>query len=485
MNIKLTFHVIGTFLKFFGLLLLLPVICSLIYRDGDLYIFLLAAFLAGASGFLLEKVFKESKPRDVIDRKETFLIAFLCWVAASVFGAIPYLLILDLSHPIDALFESVSGFTTTGATILSDIESMPHGILFYRSFTQWIGGMGIILLGIAILPKLSVGGVQLMGSEAPGPVTEKLTPKIAETAKKLWFVYIALSLLLMVLLSISGLPVFDSITTAFSTLSTGGFSVRNASIESYNSALIEALITIFMFFGGVNYLLHYYFLTGNFSKVFKSSELKYYFLLVIVFTLLVSLNLWHTQYEGFIESLRYSSFQVVSIITTTGFSSANFDLWPVFSIFTILTLMFIGACAGSTSGSVKVIRILIMIKKIFSREINHLIKPRVVQVLKVDKEAISENVITTVTSFILLYILIFTVSALLILLVEDISILGAISACAASIGNVGPGFLEFGAVQNYAFLTRFSKCLLSFLMLLGRLEIFTVLVILSPVFWRK
>ncbi len=485
MNIKLVLHVIGTFLKFFGLLLLIPAICSLIYRDGDLYIFLLAPFLASTSGFILEKVFKESKEIDSIDRKEAFLIAFLCWAVASVFGAIPYILILDLSHPIDALFESISGFTTTGATILSDIESMPHGILFYRSFTQWLGGMGIIILGIAILPKLSVGGMQLMGSEAPGPVTEKLTPKIAETAKKLWFVYIALSLLLIVLLSISGMPVFDSIATAFSTLSTGGFSVRNASIESYDSALIETLVTVFMFFGGVNFLLHYYFLTGRFSKVFKSSELKYYFLLVILFTLLITLNLWHTQYGGFLEALRYSSFQVVSIISTTGFSSANFDLWPTFSIFAILTLMFIGACAGSTSGSIKVIRIIILIKKIFSRELNHLIKPRVVEVLKVDKKAVTNDVISTVTSFILLYILIFAISVLMILLVEDISILGAISACAASIGNVGPGFLEFGAVQNYAFLTRFSKFLLSFLMLVGRLEIFTVLVILSPVFWRK
>jgi trk/ktr system potassium uptake protein len=485
MNIKFSLYVIGTFLKFFGLLLLIPAICSFIYRDGDLYIFLLAASLAGISGFLLETAFKESKNIDVIDRKEAFFIAFLCWMAAGVFGAVPYLFIPVYSSPVDALFESISGFTTTGATVISDIESLPHGILFYRSFTQWLGGMGIIILGIAILPKLSVGGVQLMGSEAPGPVTEKLTPKIAETAKKLWLVYIVLSLLFIVLLSISGMPVFDSIATSFSTLSTGGFSVKNSSIEGYDSTLIEVLITFFMFLGGINFLLHYYFLSGRFSKVFKSSELKYYTFIAILFIFIVSLDLWHTQYQGFFEALRYSSFQVVSILSTTGFSSVNFDLWTQFAIFVLFMLMFIGGCAGSTSGSIKVVRILILIKKIFSREINHLVKPRVVQVLKVDKKAVSDDVISSVTGFILLYILIFILSVLLLLLVEDISIIGALSACAASIGNVGPGFQEFGPTQNYDFLSDFSKLWLSLLMLIGRLEIFTVLVILSPVFWRK
>jgi len=485
MNIKLSLHLIGTFLKFFGLLLLIPAICSLIYRDGDLHIFLLAAFLAGISGFLLETAFKGSKAIEVIDRKEAFFIAFLCWVVAGVFGAVPYLFVPALSNPIDAIFESISGFTTTGATVISDIESLPHGILFYRSFTQWLGGMGIVILGIAILPKLSVGGVQLMGSEAPGPVTEKLTPKIAETAKKLWFVYMVLSVSLIVLLSLSGMPVFDSIATSFSTLSTGGFSVNNSSIEGYNSSLIEAFVTFFMFLGGINFLLHYYFLSGKFSKFFKSSELKYYTIIVIVSIFLVSLDLWHTHYKGFFEALRYASFQVVSIISTTGFSSVNFDLWTQFSIFVLFTLMFIGACSGSTSGAIKVIRILIMIKKIFPREISHLIKPRVVQVLKVDKKAVSDEVISGVTSFILLYILIFIVSVLAILLVEDISIVGVLSACAASLGNVGPGFQEFGATQNYDFLTGFSKLWLSLLMLIGRLEIFTVLVIFSPMFWRK
>jgi len=487
MNFKLSFHVIGTFLKFFGLLLLIPAIVSLICRDGDLYIFLLTASVTSISGFLIEIATKESQHINVMERKEAFFIALLCWVVACTVGAIPYFLIQlpVFSNPIDALFESISGFTTTGATVISDIEGLPHGILFYRSFTQWLGGMGIIVLGIAILPKLSVGGVQLMGSESPGPIMEKITPKIAETAKKLWFVYIALSLLLILLLFLSDMPIFDSVVTSFSTLSTGGFSVKNSGIEGYGSPLIEAIITLFMFMGGINFLLHYYIFTGRFSKVIKNSELKFYAFLAILFILVVSIDLWHNHYPFYFEALRHSAFQVVSILTTTGFNSVDFDIWTEFSVFLLFSLMFIGACAGSTSGSIKVLRILILIKKVFSREINHLIKPRAVLPVRVNTKVISEDVIASVTSFFLLYILIFVLSVLVILAVEDISIMGALSACAATIGNVGPGFQELGATHNYQFLTGFSKIWLCLLMLLGRLEIFTVLVIFSPMFWRK
>ncbi len=485
MNIKLVLHIIGTFLKFFGLLLLMPAVCSLAYRDGDLHIFLLSAFVTSVSGLLLEIVFKDSEPIDLIERKEAFVIALSCWLVASVFGAIPYLFILEFSHPIDAFFESMSGFTTTGASVISEIESLPHGILFYRSFTQWLGGMGIIVLGIAILPKLSVGGIQLMGSETPGPSTEKLTPKIAETAKKLWFVYIALTTLLVLLLFLSDMPVFDSITTSFSTLSTGGFSVKNSSIEGYQSAVIEAFITVFMFLGGISFLLHYFLLTGNFSKVLKNSELKFYAFLTVMFIVAVSLGLWYTRYPDFLDALRYSSFQVVSILTTTGFSSANFDLWSGFSIFILFALMFIGACTGSTSGSIKALRILVVIKKIFASEVNTLIKPNAVIVVRVDDKTVSEKIISSVTSFILIYLFIFMLSVLIILATENISFMGAISACAASIGNIGPGLSEVGPSQNYQFFSGFSKLWLCFLMLLGRLELFTVLVIFSPLFWRK
>lgn len=487
MNIKLSVHVIGIFLKFFGLFLLVPAIVSFIYKDGDLFIFLLTASMTKLLGFLLEQATKECRHIDVMERKEAFFIAFLCWIAACLVGAVPYFLVpLPMfSHPVDALFESISGFTTTGATIVTDIESLPHGILFYRSFTQWLGGMGIVVLGIAILPKLSVGGVQLMGSESPGPIMEKITPKIAETAKKLWLIYIALSLMLITLLYFAGMPVFDSITTAFSTLSTGGFSVRNASIESYESASIEAILTIFMFLAGISFLLHYYLFTARLSKVIKNSELKFYALLTLVFIFIVTLNLWNNVYPTFSDALWHGSFQVVSILTTTGFSSADFNLWPSLSIFMFMIMMFIGACAGSTSGSVKQLRILILIKKVFSREINHLVKPKAVLPVRINTKPVNEYVIASVTSFFILYLLIFILAVFTILAIEDISIMGAVSACASSIGNVGPGFSEVGAMHNYMFLSSFSKLCLCALMILGRLELFTVIVIFAPMFWRK
>ena len=412
------------------------------------------------------------------------MIAFLCWITACLFGSIPYLLIPVFTSPIDAIFESVAGFTTTGSSVIDNIESQTHALLFYRSFTQWIGGMGIIVLGIAVLPRLSVGGMQLMGSEAPGPVTEKLTPKIAKTAKKLWIVYIGLSLLLIALLLICGMPFFDSVVTSFSTLSTGGFSIKNASIGGYNSPLIELVITLFMFLAGINFLLHYLLFTGKFRRVFRNSELRLFVALVFIFIVIVCGDLWINRYYGLLDALRYSSFQVVSIITTTGFSSVDFEPWPLYTVFILFMLMFIGACAGSTSGSVKVLRILILLKKSF-REINTLIKPRAVLPVRINQKVISDEVISSVTSFFLLYIFIFAFSVVVILTFEEISILGALSTTAASLGNVGPAFEEFGPTHSYFFLSGFSKLWLCLLMIIGRLELYTVLVIFTPMFWQK
>lgn len=484
MNLSLCSYIVGTFLQFLGLLMLIPLACSLIYRDGDEYAFLLTALITTVTGFVLKIINNKSKYITELNRKEAFFIAFSCWVVAGLFGSLPYILIPIFSNPIDAFFESMAGFTTTGATVIDDLVGLPRGILFYRSFTQWLGGMGIIVLALAILPRLSVGGMQLMGSEAPGPVTEKLTPKISETAKKLWLIYIGLSVLLVLLLLLCGLPVFDSIVTSFSTLSIGGFTIKNASIGGYNSALVEAIITFFMFIAGINFLLHYYLFTGRFSNVLKNSELRFYVFLVIGFISLVGLDLWMTGYYGFYDALRYSSFQVTSILTTTGFSSADFASWPKFSVFALFAMMFIGACAGSTSGSIKVLRILILVKKGY-REINHLIKPRAVLPIRVNQKVVSDDVVSSVTSFFLLYIFIFAVSVLVILLIEDISILGALSACAASIGNVGPGFEEIGPSNSYKFLSGISKLWLCILMLIGRLELYTVLVIFTPMFWKK
>ncbi len=484
MNIRLSLHIIGNFMKYLGLLMLVPVIISVIYNENDLWAFIISALITTSFGFILETATKPPERMKEIQRREGFLIAALFWFAASIFGAIPYLIYGVFNHPVDAWFESVAGFTTTGATVLTDIEVVPYGMLFWRSFSQWIGGMGIIVLGIAILPRLAVGGMQLMGLEAPGPTTEKITPRIAETAKKLWAVYLLLSFLLIVFLFFAGMPIFDSVLQSFSTMSTGGFSPNNLSVGFYNSSIIDVIITIFMFIAGMNFVLLYWSLRGDFKRLTRNSELKYYFFLNLSVILIVSFELWSTIYPNFFEALRYGSFQVISISTGSGISNANFDLWPSFSKWFLLMLMFFGGCAGSTTGSIKIIRIMVLLKKGY-QELHKIIYPRAVVPIRVNAKPISPEIISSITSFFLIYLFIFLVSTLIVMAAEDLPIITAISACAASIGNVGPGLGEVGPAGNYAGLSSFTKVVLSFLMIIGRLELFTILVIFTPAFWRR
>lgn len=471
-------------MKYLGLLMLVPVIISVIYKENDLWAFIISALITTSFGFILETATKPPERIKEIQRKEGFLIAALFWFTASIFGAIPYLIYGVFNHPVDAWFESVAGFTTTGATVLTDIEVVPYGMLFWRSFSQWLGGMGIIVLGIAILPRLAVGGMQLMGLEAPGPTTEKITPRIAETAKKLWGVYLLLSFLLIVFLLFAGMPVFDSVLQSLSTMSTGGFSPNNLSVGSYNSSIIDVIITIFMFIAGMNFVLLYWSLRGDFKRLTRNSELKYYFFLNLSVILIVSFELWSTIYPNFFEALRYGSFQVISISTGSGFSTANFDLWPSFSKWFLLMLMFFGGCAGSTTGSIKIIRIMVLFKKGY-QELHKIIYPHAIVPIRVNAKPISPEIVSSITSFFLIYLFIFLVSTLIVMAAEDLPIITAISACAASIGNVGPGLGEVGPAGNYANLSSFTKIVLSFLMLIGRLELFTILVIFTPAFWRR
>jgi len=464
--------------------MLVPVIISVIYKENDLWAFIISALITTSFGFILEIATKPPERIKEIQRKEGFLIAALFWFTASIFGAIPYLIYGVFNHPVDAWFESVAGFTTTGATVLTDIEVVPYGMLFWRSFSQWLGGMGIIVLGIAILPRLEVGGMQLMGLEAPGPTTEKITPRIAETAKKLWGVYLLLSFLLIVFLLFAGMPMFDSVLQSLSTMSTGGFSPNNLSVGSYNSSIIDVIITIFMFIAGMNFVLLYWSLQGNFKRLTRNSELKYYFFLNLSVILIVSFELWSTIYPNFFEALRYGSFQVISISTGSGFSTANFDLWPSFSKWFLLMLMFFGGCAGSTTGSIKIIRIMVLFKKGY-QELHKIIYPHAIVPIRVNAKPISPEIVSSITSFFLIYLFIFLVSTLIVMAAEDLPIITAISACAASIGNVGPGLGEVGPAGNYANLSSFTKIVLSFLMLIGRLELFTILVIFTPAFWRR
>jgi trk system potassium uptake protein TrkH len=464
--------------------MLVPVIISVIYKENDLWAFIISALITTSFGFILETATKPPERIKEIQRKEGFLIAALFWFAASIFGAIPYLIYGVFNHPVDAWFESVAGFTTTGATVLTDIEVLPYGMLFWRSFSQWLGGMGIIVLGIAILPRLAVGGMQLMGLEAPGPTTEKITPRIAETAKKLWGVYLLLSFLLIVFLLFAGMPIFDSVLQSFSTMSTGGFSPNSLSVGFYNSSIIDVIITIFMFIAGMNFVLLYWSLRGDFKRLTRNSELKYYFFLNLSVILLVSFELWSTIYPNFFEALRYGSFQVISISTGSGFSTANFDLWPSFSKWFLLMLMFFGGCAGSTTGSIKIIRIMVLFKKGY-QELHKIIYPHAIVPIRVNAKPINPEIVSSITSFFLIYLFIFLISTLIVMAAEDLPIITAISACAASIGNVGPGLGEVGPAGNYANLSIFTKIVLSFLMLIGRLELFTILVIFTPAFWRR
>jgi len=484
-NVRFCFQITGKFVMYLGLLMLVPAVCTLFYPEDDLSAFLISALITSLAGLALMAICRIPETPTEIRRREGFLIAALCWVFASIFGAIPYYVYGVFSSPVDALFESTAGFTTTGATALASIEWLPKGILFWRNFTQWLGGMGIIVLGIAIFPRLFVGGAQLMGLETTGPTTEKFAPKIAETAKKLWIVYIALTAVLTVLLIFGGMSFFEALTHSFSTLSTGGFSCRDASIGAYDSGYIQGLITLFMFLGGTSFVLHFYFFTGRPGKLLRNSEFRFYLFFVIAATMFITLELIQTGVYGtFSESLRYASFQVVSIITTTGFTTTDFDAWPAFVKWVIFMLMFFGACAGSTSGSVKGLRIMVLFKKAH-REIRRLVYPNVVSPITIEGKTINEKAVASITSFFILYILLCGFIAFVILMLEDISLESAVSAAAASITNVGPAFDEVGPANHYAHLGSPTKIILSLAMIIGRLELYTVLVLLMPSFWKR
>lgn len=470
---------------YLGLLMLVPAVCTLFYQEDDLSAFLVSAFITSLAGLVLMVICRIPETPTEIRRREGFLIAALCWVLASVFGAIPYYVYGVFASPVDALFESTAGFTTTGATALATIEWLPKGILFWRNFTQWLGGMGIIVLGIAIFPRLFVGGAQLMGLETTGPTTEKFAPKIAETAKKLWILYIALTGVLTVLLLFGGMSFFDALTHSFSTLSTGGFSCRDASIGAYDSVYIQGLITLFMFLGGTSFVLHFHFFTGRPGKLLRNSEFRFYLFFVIAATMFIALELIQTGVYGtFSESLRYASFQVVSIITTTGFTTTDFDAWPAFVKWVIFMLMFFGACAGSTSGSVKALRIMVLFKKAY-REIQRLVYPNVVSPITIEGKSINEKAVSSITSFFILYIFLCGFITLVVLMLEDISLESAVSAAAASITNVGPAFDEVGPASHYSHLGSLTKIILSLAMIIGRLELYAVLVLLMPSFWKR
>ena len=418
-----------------------------------------------------------------LSRRDGFGVVAFGWIVASIFGAMPYIFSGVIPHPVSAIFETMSGFTTTGASVLSDLESVPRGILFWRALTHLIGGMGVLVLCVAILPFLGVGGMQLYRAEMPGPSKDRLTPRITSTAKLLWGVYMMLCIVEILLLRLGRMSWFDATCHAFATMATGGFSTRTASVAAFNSSYIDVVIIIFMFLAGANFSLHYRALRGQSSSYFKDPEFRFYFFTWLTGSLFLTFDTWHSIFDSFWISLRAGFFQATSIMTTTGFVTQDFDTWSDPSRILLVLLMFIGGCAGSTGGGIKNIRIFILLKQA-AREIRQFMRPKAVLQVKLNGEPIDTEAVSNITAFVAMFTLIFSLGTFaMTFFVPDIET--AFSSVIACLGNIGPGLGGVGAVRNYASIPPVGKGILTFCMLLGRLELYTVLVILLPTFWKK
>ena len=418
-----------------------------------------------------------------LKKREGFIVVTFGWIIMSLFGSLPYLLTGSIDGLTNAFFETISGFTTTGATILDDIESLPSSLLLWRSLTQWIGGMGIIVLAVAILPILGVGSMQLFSAEAPGLRPDKITPRIADTAKRLWLIYLILTLVEMFLLKLAGMGVFDAVNHSLTTISTGGFSTKQASIAHFQNPLIEYIITVFMFMGGTNFILIYWLLKGRFVKLWENEEFRFYAIGVSVFILVVTAALVAKGTYDFEDSFRNAAFQVVSLISTTGYGTADYTLWGSGLTMFAFLLLFSGGSAGSTAGGVKMIRHLILFKN-GAAELRRQMHPSAVIPIRLNKKAVPDEVTGAVLAFIMFYIIVFALGSIL-LAAMGIEFDTAIGAVATSLGNVGPGISDVGPSHTFNFLPNAAKWELTFLMLVGRLELFTVLVLFTPYYWRR
>jgi trk system potassium uptake protein TrkH len=481
MNTLIVLRILGVLLLCEAVSMLPSILVAIIYGENTILAFGFSILLTAILGWLL---FLCKAKRKVVRYKEGFAIVTFGWLLVSLLGALPFIFTGAVPSFIDAFFETISGFTTTGATVISNVEILPKSLLFWRSFTHWLGGMGILVLALAIQPALGVGTFQILKAETPGPILSKLTPRVSNTAKILYTTYLVITLVEIFLLTLGGMSLFDSLVHTFGTLGTGGFSIKNRSIGAYNNVYFELVITIFMIAAGVNFSLYFLaFKKKNLAEIFKNKELKVYSMLIAAYILVITLNINGAVFSSILESLRHASFQVASIITTTGYATTDFDLWPDLSRALLLSLMFIGPCAGSTGGAIKVIRIYLVFKYV-QREVNQLIHPRAVKAINVDHVPVQENVLSSVMAFTVLYFFIF-VAATLLITTQKIDLLSSAASVAAALGNIGPSLGLSGPSRTFAPFSAFSKVILSFCMLLGRLEIFTVLSLLFPQFWRR
>ncbi len=480
MNYLLVLKLIGFVLKTESALMLLPLIVSVILRSGDSMYFIYTIVPLYIIGHCLNKI----KPQKTAFRsREGFVTVSLSWIVLSICGAIPFYISGYFPSYIDCFFETVSGFTTTGSTILTNVEAVSKGLLFWRSLTHWIGGMGVLVFILAIMPNLDGSTVQLLRAESPGPTPGKFVPRIKETAKILYMIYFCMTIVQTILLLISGLPLYDSLITAMGTAGTGGFSNMNLSIGAYNNVAAEVITTIFMLLFGVNFSIYYYILKKQVGLVKENEELKLYIFIVAASMLLIAVNIMPLNGGSFIQSIRQSTFQVATIVTTTGYSTADFDLWPTFSKAILMCLMLVGACAGSTGGGIKMSRLLILLK-VAKREISAIIYPRRIQTVKMENNTLEDRTLVNVLVFISLYMFIIFAAVLLVSL-DGFDLETTISSVIATISNIGPGFSLVGPMGNFAMFSPLSKLVLLFCMLAGRLEIFPMLVLFSPTIWKK
>ena len=471
-------YVIGRILVTEAALLALPAVTALTYGES-LRPFLLTALLLVAVGLVMGR----KKPaRTALYARDGFAVVALAWLLMSAFGALPFVLSGDIPFYVDAFFETVSGFTTTGASILTEIEPLHRGILFWRSFTHWVGGMGVLVFVMAILPMTDGHGMHLMRAEVPGPSVGKLVSRMSDTAKILYGIYLVLTVIEIILLMVGGMPLFDSCIHAFGSAGTGGFSNRNLSVGAYDNAYFDVVIGVFMLLFGVNFNLYYFLLIKRFKDVFHSEELRAYLGIVAAAVIAIAVDILHI-YGSVGKSLRYAFFQVSSIITTTGFATADFNTWPTFSKGILMVLMFIGACAGYTGGGVKVARVVILVKSSLA-DMRKMLHPNAIATVRFEGKPLTERSVRGVHVFISVYVLVFAVSFLLLTL-EGFDLVTTFTALAACINNIGPGLEVVGPMGNYAQFSPWAKLLLSFNMLVGRLEIFPMLLLCAPSIWKR
>ena len=480
MNYGIVLRILGNILIVESLFMTPSLFISLYMKEGDMKAFIISIMITGLIGILLSS---HKKKKTTINAKEGLAIVALGWVLMSLLGALPLFLSGSVPTYIDAIFETVSGFTTTGSTVIANVEVLPKGILFWRSFTHWIGGMGILVFTLALLPALGIGGFQIFKAESPGPVAGKMAPRIRDTAKILYLTYFTFTIIQVILLKIGGMSLFESFVYTFGTVGTGGLATKNASVGGFNSTYIHLVIGVFMVLSGVNYSLYYSIFQGKIKDIFKDEELRLYLLIILLGVVGIGLNLYRTNYNTIELSFRDAFFQVSSIITTTGYSTSNFDIWPSFSKAILVLLMFIGGSAGSTAGGMKVIRILVLFKLI-KREILKIFHPKAVIPIKINGKVMPNETIASINSFMSLYLVIIALSTVFISL-EGVDLVSSFTSVVATISNIGPGLSLVGPTSTFNSYSQMSKVYFSILMLLGRLELFTIIALLAPRNWRK